>query len=77
MVAGIAALVLSRDPTLDAVEVEWILKHTAEDLGDPGWDQYFGYGLPKADAAVEFGSDFIYYDGFDFGSTDRWSDVVP
>lgn len=34
----------------DAVKLE--LKTTARDLGDPGWDQYFGYGLVDANLVL-------------------------
>lgn len=77
MVAGVAALVLSANPNLDSVEIEHVLRATAEDLGDPGWDQYFGFGLPKADAAVELGVQMIFYDGFEFENASRWSGVAP
>ena len=51
-VAGVAALVKSADPTLTNVEIREILKDTAKDLGNSGWDQYYGYGLVDAAAAV-------------------------
>ena len=51
-VAGVAALIKSVNPSLTNAEIRNILESTAEDLGDPGWDQYFGYGLVDAYAAV-------------------------
>lgn len=51
-VAGLAALIWSVDPTLTNNEVEGIIKSTAVDLGDPGKDDYFGYGRIDAHAAV-------------------------
>lgn len=44
MAAGAAALILAKDPTLTPIEVEKLLEKTAEDLGDVGWDEYFGFG---------------------------------
>jgi serine protease len=50
-VAGVAALLISRGITTpDAIRNR--LRDTAVDLGAPGWDQYFGYGLVNAAAAV-------------------------
>ncbi len=43
-VAGVAALMLSRDPNLTWDQVKTILQTQATDLGDPGWDSLYGYG---------------------------------
>ena len=51
-VAGIAALMLSVNPELTPVEVRSILQATAEDLGDPGFDIYYGHGRVNAERAV-------------------------
>jgi serine protease len=51
-VSGVAALVLSADPTLSNDEVQRILDRTAENLGNPGRDNAFGWGLVDAEAAV-------------------------
>ena len=52
LVAGVAALMLSANPSLSPQEVTSILETTAKDLGTPGWDPTYGYGLVQADAAV-------------------------
>ncbi|MGP1347450.1 MAG: S8 family peptidase [Phycisphaerales bacterium] len=52
LVAGVAALMLSVDPGLMPDEIEGIMRSTALDLGTPGFDSSFGWGLPRADAAV-------------------------
>ena len=52
IVAGVAALVLSIDPNLTNMEVRRILLDTAVDLGEPGVDQYYGFGRVDANAAV-------------------------
>ncbi len=52
-VAGTAALCKAIDPTLTNVQIRSILETTAEDLGAPGWDQYFGHGLVDAYAAAQ------------------------
>ncbi len=51
-VSGVAALVFSADPSLTNVDVRSILQNSAEDLGAPGKDDYYGYGLVDAEAAV-------------------------
>lgn len=51
-VSGIAALVLSERPSLDADAVRALLARTARDLGAPGRDEDFGAGLSDAQAAV-------------------------
>ena len=53
VVAGVAALVLDAYPDLSAAQVKNILCATAEDLSDPGFDIYTGYGLVNAEDAVK------------------------
>ena len=51
-VSGLAALIWSVNPNLTHHQVEKIITSTAVDLGDPGWDEYFGWGRIDAAAAV-------------------------
>jgi hypothetical protein len=53
--AGVAALLLSKDPTLPAEAVERILAYTCMDLGSPGFDNIFGWGFVNAESALLFG----------------------
>jgi len=53
-VAGVAALVLSAHPNYTNEQVRTALQSTAKDLGTAGWDQYYGYGLVNAYAAVRW-----------------------
>ena len=53
MAAGIAALVLSIEPDLNNQEVRHFLERSAKDLGDLGWDQYYGWGRADARAALD------------------------
>jgi subtilisin family serine protease len=52
-VSGAAALAIAVYPTYTNTQIRQLLWDTAEDLGDPGWDIYFGYGLVDAQAAVQ------------------------
>lgn len=54
MVAGVASLLLSKYPDLTPTQVEYILEHTADDLGDRGFDVKFGNGLVNPVKALEF-----------------------
>jgi subtilisin family serine protease len=44
MVAGIAAWIMSAAPELGPDEIEEILISGCVDLGDPGWDEHYGWG---------------------------------
>ncbi len=52
-VAGVAALLFAANPALTAADVRDILQSTARDLGNPGRDDLYGYGLVDAAAAVQ------------------------
>jgi serine protease AprX len=52
-VAGLAALLLEADPTLDHFDVKKILEQTAVDLGDTGKDNRYGSGRIDAYAAAQ------------------------
>ncbi len=52
MVAGLAALVLSRYPSYTPREVKAKIESTATDLGKKGFDNEYGYGLINAAKAV-------------------------
>jgi subtilisin family serine protease len=51
--AGVAALMVSAYPGITPAQINEDLRATASDLGSPGFDQQFGYGLVNALAAVE------------------------
>jgi len=53
--AGIAALLLSKDPSLTPAQVRTAMTTTATDMsidGGAGWDRYTGYGLFNANTAL-------------------------
>ncbi|KAF3888583.1 MULTISPECIES: S8 family serine peptidase [Nostocales] len=51
-VTGVAALLWSVNKNLTAVQIKDILSQTAYDLGNPGYDIYYGHGFVNASAAV-------------------------
>lgn len=51
-VAAAAAIVRARHPSLGAIHVYNRLIGTATDLGSPGWDPHFGWGLINVRAAA-------------------------
>lgn len=52
-VSGIAALVWSQYANRTRDWLRMWLRYTADDLGDPGFDEYYGYGRVDARRAVE------------------------
>jgi thermitase len=55
-VTALAALVRSTNPSLKNTEVYEIIRHSAQDLGTPGRDPYFGFGLIDVSKAVQAAS---------------------
>lgn len=52
-VAATAALLRSHVPAATPAEVETALLSSAKDLGDPGWDELYGYGLLQMRDALD------------------------
>jgi subtilisin family serine protease len=52
-VSGIAALVLSVNPSLTADQVKWIIEDSSDDFGPPGFDENYGRGRVNAFRAVQ------------------------
>ena len=53
-VAGIAALLIERAPTLSTEQLRGVLTGTAVDLGPPGFDFTYGFGRADAFQALSF-----------------------
>ena len=47
-VAGVAGLLLSINPEFTPSQVKYFLRIGAENIGDPGYDEYFNFGLLNA-----------------------------
>jgi subtilisin family serine protease len=54
VVAGVASLLLSKNPKLTPNQIEYILEHTAKDLGTKGYDTKFANGLVDPVKALSF-----------------------
>jgi len=67
IVAGVAALVISANPSLTAPQVQDILKQSADDVGSSGWDASYGWGRVNAARAV----------GLAVGNTSPPPDTTP
>lgn len=52
MVAATAAMMLELDPTLSASEIRTMISESSLDLGDRGWDGFYGAGRLQADHAL-------------------------
>lgn len=50
--SGLAALIVAMDPDITANRVAELLQASSQDLGDPGRDPVFGFGLPDANALI-------------------------
>jgi hypothetical protein len=64
-VAGLASLMIANDPSLTNTQLMNIIKSTAKDVGTPGVDQYTGYGLIDARAALSAPKDYALLAGID------------
>ena len=63
LVTGLASLMIANDPTLTNRQVMNIIKSTARDVGIPGVDQFTGYGLIDARAALQAPNDYFLFAG--------------
>ena len=53
-VSGVAALLWARGVATTPDQIRNALQQTAKDLGQPGWDPTYGYGLIQARAALDW-----------------------
>lgn len=60
VVSGVAAAMLSVNPSLSVEEVKQILAETAVDTYSPGFDAYSGWGIVSADKAVKTAIEMRY-----------------
>ena len=52
--SGIVAAIMSYNPALTATQVIEVLKNTADDKGNPGWDESFGWGRVNYREALNY-----------------------
>ncbi len=53
-VSGVAALILASGAATTPSQVRQALQQSAKDLGQPGWDPQYGYGLIQAQSALDW-----------------------
>lgn len=63
LVTGLASLMIANDPSLTNRQVMNIIKSTARDVGLPGVDQFTGYGIVDARAALTAPKDYFLLAG--------------
>ncbi|MBU2213890.1 DUF2341 domain-containing protein, partial [Patescibacteria group bacterium] len=59
--AGVAALIIGRNPGISPARVYGILTQSAEDLGPEGFDEEYGFGRLNADAALDISPEDVEY----------------
>ncbi len=59
MVAGVAGLLLSQNPSLTPAQVQKILENSADDIGGSGWDEKTGWGRINAAQALQTTVGFV------------------
>lgn len=63
LVTGLVSLMLANDPSLTNRQIMAIVESTARDVGTQGVDQYTGYGLIDARAALKAPKDYVLLAG--------------
>jgi len=51
-VSAASVLAFQENASLTAGNVRTVLQNSAQDLGAAGWDQFYGYGMVRADQIV-------------------------
>ena len=57
--AGVAGMIFSANPDLSPDDVQDVLYNSVDDLGAPGWDQFFGHGRVNTFNAVTMAQTYI------------------
>ncbi len=74
-VAGVAALLLEKDPSLSPYELKYIIEETALDLGATGPDNTYGWGRVNALDAINYTISTTPYDLSITGTSSVWTSV--
>lgn len=74
-ITALAAMIKLENPVLTADEVQETIKEHCIDLGEPGWDPYYGWGIPDFSGAVDDGEmETIESDATELNSEESDSD---
>lgn len=68
-VSGVAALLKEKYPDMNRVDFEEILKASCKDLGDPGYDTTYGWGLVQVPAAIQAAD--AYFSGAETSGSEK------
>jgi subtilisin family serine protease len=63
LVAGLASLMIANNPSMTNRQVMNVIKSTARDVGLPGVDQFTGYGIVDARAALKAPKEYFLFAG--------------
>lgn len=74
--AGLAALLLDKDPSLTPYDLKYIIEETALDLGSGGADNVFGWGRVRAVNAVNLSISPSAYDLSVTGTSAVWTSEI-
>ncbi|MBI3579438.1 MAG: S8 family serine peptidase [Ignavibacteriales bacterium] len=70
-VSGVASLLKGYNPNLYNDDIEKIIQLSADDKGDPGWDQVYGYGRVNARKALDYlVTPYVVNKPYSIGGTD-------
>ena len=58
-VSGLSALILSNHPEFSNEQIRQVLRVSADDVNNPDWDEYSGYGRINASQAMQIGSPLV------------------
>ncbi len=58
-VSALASLLLSLNQQLTPSQIQDIIQKTAKDAGDPGWDQFYGWGIMNIEASLKASSENV------------------
>ncbi len=75
-VAGLAVLLYQKYPDLTPKEIADIIKFSADDVGEPGWDIRTGYGRINFEKALAMDLDKLV-DGYELNQTSSWAHSFP
>lgn len=72
LVSAAASLTLSIRPETDTSDFRFLLRSSVVDLGEAGWDEFFGWGRLDADDLLIAAQRLVFQGDFESGDLSRW-----